>query len=198
VSIRIRVLSLTLLTALATLAPAVSEASANTLCVGGQHCYTTIQAAVNAAGVGDTIRIAPGTFAGGVTIDRSVNLIGVGASVTRIYGGGPVLTIGSGSTTPTVALSDLTITGGYTSSDPQAPRCGPDLTTCGPGYPGVTALGGGIEAFAGTNVTIRDSVIAGNRAVPDGSVPSVVAICPSDVPCPASLAMPPGSTTGAR
>lgn len=91
--------------------------------------------------VGDTIRIAPGTFAGGVTIDRSVNVIGVGASVTRIYGGGPVLTIGSGSTTPTVALSDLTIAGGDTSSDPQAPRCGPDLTTCGPGYPGVTAVG---------------------------------------------------------
>jgi Right handed beta helix region len=139
VSTRIRVLSLTLLTALAALAPAVSDARANTLCVGGQHCYTAIQAAVNAAGTGDTIRIAPGTFAGGVTIDRSVSLIGVGASAT------------------------------------------------GPEYPGVTALGGGIEAFAGTNVTIRNSVIADNRAVPDGSVASVVAICPGDVPCPASF-----------
>jgi hypothetical protein len=98
-----------------------------------------------------------------------------------------VLTIGSTTATPTVTLSDLTVTGGDTSSDPQAPQCGPDLTVCGPGYPGVTALGGGIEAFAGTNVTIRDSVIAGNRAVPDGSVPSVRAVCPGDVPCPASF-----------
>jgi hypothetical protein len=122
-----------------------------------------------------------------VTIDRSVNLIGVAATATTISGGGPVLTIGSTTATPTVTLSDLTITGGDTSTNPQAPRCGPDLTTCGPGYPGVTALGGGIEAFAGTNVTIRNSAIIGNRAVPDGSVPSVVATCPGDVPCRASF-----------
>jgi hypothetical protein len=194
VSIRIRFLSLVLLTSLAALVPPAAHADpsgarvdAKTLCVGGPHCFATIQAAVNAAGAGETIRIGPGTFAGGVTIDRSVNLIGVAAAATRISGGGPVLTIGSTTATPTVTLSDLTITGGDTSTDPQAPRCGPDLTTCGPGYPGVTALGGGIEAFAGTNVTIRHSVIAGNRAVPDGSVPSVVATCPGDVPCRASF-----------
>ena len=33
---------------------------------------------------GDTIRIGPGRFAGGVTIDRSVSLVGVAAPVTRI------------------------------------------------------------------------------------------------------------------
>jgi hypothetical protein len=164
-----------------------SAAKADRLCVGGPHCYVTIQAAVNAAEVGQTIRIGSGTFAGGVTIDRSVNLIGAGATATRISGGGPVVTIGSASATPTVTLSDLTVTGGDTSSDPQAPRCGPDVPTCGQEYPGVTALGGGIEAFAGTNVTIRDSVVSGNRAVPNGGVPSVHAICPGDVPCRASF-----------
>jgi hypothetical protein len=194
VSSQLRILSLVLLTSLSSLAPADAQAhpsgagvDAKTLCVGGPHCFATIQAAVNAASDGDTIRIGPGRFAGGVTIDRSVTLIGVAAAATRIAGGGPVLTIGSTTATPTVTLSDLTITGGDTSTDPQAPRCGPDLTTCGPGYPGVTALGGGIEAFAGTNVTILDSVITGNRAVPDGSVPSVVATCPGDVPCRASF-----------
>lgn len=186
-STRIRTLALTLLTALATLAPAAASADANTLCVGGGHCYATIQAAVNAADAGDTIRIGPGRYAGGITIDRSVNLVGVAASATRISGGGPVLTIGSASATPTATLSDLTITGGETTSDPEAPRCGPDLVTCGPGYTSVTALGGGIETFAGTNVTIRNSVITGNRAVPNGAVPSVVATCPGDVPCPASF-----------
>jgi hypothetical protein len=184
---RTRILLLALLTGLVALAPAVADAGANTICVGGRHCYATIQSAVNAAGDGETIRIGPGTFAGGVTIDRSVNLIGVAPGTTRISGGGPVLTVGSNTATPTVTLADLTITGGDTSSDPQAPRCGPDLTTCGPGYTAVTALGGGIEAFAGTNVTIRDSLITGNRAVPHGSVPSVVAMCPGGVPCPASF-----------
>jgi len=190
----VRILSLVLLTSVAALLPgtAAADLSApgvkmNTLCVGGRHCYATIQAAVNAAEAGETIRIGPGRFAGGVTIDRSVDLIGVGPSATRISGGGPVLTIGSAAATPTVTLSDLTVTDGDTSSDPQAPRCGPDLTTCGPGYTGVTALGGGIEAFAGTNVTIRNSVITRNRAVPHGSVPSAVAMCPGDVPCRASF-----------
>jgi hypothetical protein len=184
---RTRILGLALLTSLAASVPAVADAAPSTLCVGGPHCYATIQAAVNAAESGATIRIGPGSFAGGITIDRSVNLVGVAASATRISGGGPVLTIGSAAAAPTVTLSNLTITGGETSSDPQAPRCGPDLTTCGAGYTGVTALGGGIEAFAGTDVTIRNSVITGNRAVPHGSVPSVVAMCPGDVPCRASF-----------
>jgi hypothetical protein len=168
------------------LAPAVAGADPSTLCVGGPHCYATIQAAVNAAAPGENIRIRPGTFAGGVTIDRSVNLVGAGASETTVSGGGPVLTIGSATATPTVTLSDLTVTGGGTSSDPQAPNCGPDVPSCGPGYTTVTALGGGVEAFAGTNVTIRDSVITGNEAVPNGTVPSVRAVCASG-PCPASF-----------
>jgi hypothetical protein len=172
--------------ALGLLAPAGAGADPSTLCVGGPHCYATIQGAVNAAEAGETIRIRPGTFAGGVTIDRSVNLVGAGASQTMVSGGGPVLTVGSATATPTVMLSDLTVTGGDTSSDPQAPNCGPDVPTCGPGYTGVTALGGGIEAFAGTNVTIRDSVITGNEAVPNGTVPSVRAVCASG-PCPASF-----------
>ncbi len=187
VSTRIRTIALALLASLVMLAPAAAKADAKRLCVGGEHCYATIQAAVNAAEVGQTIRIGSGTFAGGVTIDRSVNLIGAGRAATRISGGGPVVTIGSASATPTVTLSDLTVTGGDTSSDPQAPLCGPDVPTCGQEYPGVTALGGGIEAFAGTNVTIRDSVITGNRAVPNGSVASVHAICPGGVPCLASF-----------
>jgi hypothetical protein len=107
--------------------------------------------------------------------------------LSDLSGGGPVLTIGSPTATPTVTLSGLTITGGNTRSDPETPRCGPDLVTCGPGYTSVTALGGGIEAFPGTTVTVRHSVITANRAVPDGSVPSAVATCPGSVPCRASF-----------
>ena len=67
---------------------------------------------------------------------------------------GPVVTIGSASATPTVSLANLTITGGMTTTNPQAPTCGPDVPTCGPGYATATALGGGVEAFPGTTVTI--------------------------------------------
>jgi hypothetical protein len=70
-------------------------AEAATLCVGtGSGCYSTIQAAVNAAHDGDRIAIGPGTYAGGITVDVSVLLAGVGPA-TRISGGGPVVTIGS-------------------------------------------------------------------------------------------------------
>ena len=66
------------------------------ICVGGPGpgCLASIQDAVDAAGEGDTIRIGPGTYAGGITIAKSVSLVGAGAGVTRVVGGGPVITIG--------------------------------------------------------------------------------------------------------
>ena len=163
-------------------------AFAANLCVGSRPgCFSSVQAAVTAAHDGDTIAIAPGTYAGGITIDVSVNIVGAGAGSTVIRGGGPVLTIGTSSTAPTVTLANLTITRGDTSTDPQAPKCGPDVPTCGQGYTTATGLGGGIEAFPGTTVRVLRSVITGNRAAPAISVPSVKAICPGNVPCPASF-----------
>ena len=93
-------------------------------------------------------RRRPGAYAGGITIDDSVNLVGSGPGRTLISGGGPVLTIGSATTTPTVAVSNLTITGGMSSSDVESPKCGPDIPKCGPGYTTATALGGGIGSPA--------------------------------------------------
>ena len=163
------------------------SAEAAALCVGtASGCYSTIQAAVDAAHGGDSIAIGPGTYAGGVTIDVSVRLAGAGPA-TRISGGGPVVTIGSATSKPTVTIANVTITGGVTTTDPQSPRCGPDVPTCGPGYTTATALGGGVEAFPGTKVTILNSIVTANRAVPATSVPSVKAICPGNVPCPASF-----------
>jgi hypothetical protein len=178
-----RLLLLTPLASLCTLAPAVANADTNTLCVGGQHCYATIQAALDAAGAGDTIRIGPGTFAGGITIDESVNLVGAGPQRTVIDRGGPVVTIGSTTSTPTVTISGLTLTGGVSDSDPLSPNCGPDVITCGPGYTTATALGGGVEAFPGTDVTIENSVVTDNRAVPSHTVTSVTATCSANTMC---------------
>jgi hypothetical protein len=165
-------------------------ALAASLCVGsGPGCYPTIQPAVNAAHNGDVIHIGPGTFTGGITITKSVTIIGAGASATIIKGGGPVVTMGTlfapVGTEPTVSLSGLTITGGVTTS---STICGPDLTKCGLNYPEATALGGGIEILPaagkapGATVTITNSVITGNRATPSITVPSVVASCPGG-PC---------------
>src|SRR3954454_1458501 len=148
-------------TALLAAAAASSASKPATLCVGTEPgCYSSLQAAVDAAGDGATIQVRAGTWAGGVTVTRDLTLTGADNAV--VSGGGPVLTIGSATATPTVRISNLTFTGGVTHGNPHAPNCGPDVPRCGPGYPSATALGGGIEAFQGTNVTIANSVVTGN------------------------------------
>ena len=151
---------------------AVSSATAtgNTICVGHRSgCHATIQAAVDAARDDDTIRIGQGTFAGGITITKSIRIVGAGPKATIVRGGGPVVTIGKelAPNEHTVTISGLTITGGRTSGD------------------GVEARGGGIHIppatgfSTGATVTLRDVVVTGNRAEPTETVTS-----PSGAPCP--------------
>jgi hypothetical protein len=165
----------------------VGRASAATLNVCPSGCpYTQLAPALAAAKDGDTIKIAPGTYAGGVTIDVSVKLVGAGAGQTVISGGGPVLTIGAfgESTEPTVSIDGLTITGGVTRSSPES--------TPFVGQEGVFAAGGGVEIppnadfSAGATVTITNSVITGNRVAPTDTVPFGPP-CPSG-PCPFAFA----------
>jgi hypothetical protein len=140
---------------------------AATLCVGAKpKCFSAIQLAVDAAQEGDTIELGPGTFEGGITIDKDVQLVGAGATATTIEGsgdGGPVLTIGafSGATPPTVSIRRVTVTGGDNDSRPDT---------------GVTA-GGGVwipqaaDNATGATVTIVDSVITRNRVAPQTLIP---------------------------
>jgi hypothetical protein len=142
---------------------AAGEASASRgLCVGGGGCYPTIQAAVDAARDGDVVTSGAGTFAGGVVVDTSIELIGAGPGATIISGGGPVLTIGiAGATTePTVTIEGVTVTGG---------------TTIGNLAPSVARGGGAYIPRAagpatGATVTIRNSVITGNHVAPAEAV----------------------------
>ncbi len=146
-----------------------ASATTFTVCSGG-CAYSQIGPAVAAASRGDSVSIGPGKYVGGFTIDQSVSLVGAGAHETTISGGGPVITIGKfGATTePTVALRDLTITGGVTASSP--------VSIAYVAKAGVIALGGGIfippaAKFAtGATFTVSDSVITGNIAAPTASV----------------------------
>src|ERR1700759_2199040 len=157
-------------------------AQAAALCVGsGGGCYPTIQAAVDAAHAGDTITIGAGTFAGGVTIIKSVSLQGSGAASTVIRGGDHVLTIGAygAAAEPKVSISGVTVTGGLARSSPESVPLF--------GKAGVWAAGGGIEIppaadlADGATVTITDSVITGNRVNASSSLPSELA-CPGSFP----------------
>jgi hypothetical protein len=147
-------------------------ASAATLKVCPSGCrFSQIGPAVAAAGNGDTIRIGPGTYRGGIRVDVSVRLVGAGPQATIIRGGGHVLTIGAigAPSEPTVSITGVTITGGVARSSPLAERIFR--------VKGLWAAGGGVEIPArafprhgppipGARVTISDSVITGNRADP--------------------------------
>ena len=125
---------------------------------------STIQAAVDAAHDGDTITIAPGTYAGPITINVSVDVRGAGAGATTIKGGGPVVTIGAeqASTEPTVSLSGVTITGGLNDSFPDhAVTQGGGVRIPQGSFPDRNGLG--------ATVTISDSVIAGNTVASTGA-----------------------------
>ena len=157
--------SISVAVALAALACAgASQAGPSaTLCVDTAKpgCFSTVQAAVNAAQDGDTIQIGPGTFAGGIAIAKSLRLVGVSAAATIIKGGGPVVTVGdfSGATAPTVSISRVTITGGFTTGTVVGGKA--------------IAQGGGVfipgkatgNATAAT-VTLIDDVVTGNRTSP--------------------------------
>ena len=157
------VLTCAVVAMLATTAAAGSSA-ATTLCVGGSGCYATLQAALAAAHDGDTIAVAPGTYAGGVTVDVGVTIQGAGAGRTTIKGGGPVLTIGTflGASEPTVAIRGVTVTGGDNTSSPDE--------TVGQG--GGVWIPVGANQTTGATVTIADSVITGNTvATPETAPP---------------------------
>jgi len=137
--------------------PAARSATTASLCVGAKPgCFASIQAAVDAARDGDTIDIGAGTFQGGVTIAKSVHLVGVSAAATVVSGGGPVVTIGQfegDNGGLQVALSGLTITGGLNDT---------------PGF----AAGGGVWIpqgsgdATGATVSIDSSIIRANKAAP--------------------------------
>jgi len=159
-----------------------APASAATVCVGNHGgCYRSLQTAVDAAHDGDTIRLGPGTYQGGVTIDASVQLRGAGAGATRIRGSGPVLTIGApfAPDPPTVSISGVTISGGVTSSTIVEGERRPQL-----------AWGGGVlippsaGGERGATVAIADSAIERNVAAPSATVSSQNVQCPDGQPCP--------------
>src|SRR5690349_14709803 len=149
----------------ATAGTAASAHKSATLCVGQRAgCYASLQPAFDAAADGDTIRIDPGTYAGGVTLDRSVTVLGSGATRTIISGGGPVLTIGAAGAVDTdqleVSISGVTITGGLTTG-----------VTTPDGPITFVAVGGGVyipsgQSTVGATVTISHSAITDNRASP--------------------------------
>ena len=142
------------------MAVGVARASAATLSVCPHGCrYSQPSDAVGAAHDGDVVRVGPGTYHGGFSIDQDLTLSGSGAQATVIRGGGPVITVGAelGATEPTVTIRGVTISHGLAQ------------TAFGETN---EALGGGVyippaaDFAPGATVAISASVITDNVAAP--------------------------------
>jgi hypothetical protein len=80
--------------------------------------FTSIAAALAAAKAGDTIAVGPGTYAGGLVVDKSIKLIGAGANQTIVHRGGgdtggSVVQVAAGTV---AAISRVTLEGGITTN----------------------------------------------------------------------------------
>ena len=145
------------------------SAFAATLCVGAQAgCFAQIQPALHAAHDGDTIAVGAGTFAGGITIDKSVSLQGAGASATVISGGGPVVAIvrDVAPDLMRVSIDGVTITGGVNTSTPAQ-----EVTFGGGVLIATSQLDHPPFNGTGATVTISNSVITGNTVSSSAVIP---------------------------
>jgi len=125
----------------------VGSAGAKTTMVCMSGCpYTSIADAIADASSGKTVTVGPGTYTGGIVIDKSVKLVGSGLDQTVIQGGGMVVTVGKRAS---LTLVGVTVTGGM-----------PDGS-----LPGLTSTGGILNAG---RLTLRDSAVSNNQALANG------------------------------
>src|SRR5215471_6603922 len=81
-------------------------------CLSSTTACKTIRHAIALASAGNSIMVAPATYIENLTISKSLNMIGSGASTTTIDGGGVGTVVKISSATAHVTLSKLTITNG--------------------------------------------------------------------------------------
>ncbi len=124
------------------------------LCVnngGTGGCFSSIQAAINAASPGDQVNVQPGTYDEDVNVNKAgLRLVGASAGTTNIRGpiGGPGSTVAV--TGNNVTVAGFTIT-----------RLGNNTTDWN--NPGLNSVGVSVQGQAISGMLIRDNIITGNR-----------------------------------
>jgi predicted outer membrane repeat protein len=139
-----------------------SARAATTLkvCPDADKCFTSIQAAIDAATDGAKIKIAAGTYAGSLVIGKDITLDGTGAGETIISADANkrVITVIAD---VSVTIRGLTVTGGslqfILGLDP-------------PGDPYPDFVGGGIFVASSSSVELFDAAVSANSAFSGGGI----------------------------
>jgi hypothetical protein len=132
--------------------------------------FRGVQAAIDAARPGASLRLCPGVYRGKVSIDKNLTLIGAGRERSVLDGGGvagstAVLTVGSEAT---VNVRALTVTGGNGGDGGGIVNDG-TLTLDGVNVTANQASqGGGILNHVGGVLTLFESRVSGNEAGSQG------------------------------
>ncbi|HHS97030.1 MAG TPA: hypothetical protein ENK08_03900, partial [Chloroflexi bacterium] len=137
-------------------------------CGSVSPCYSTVQAAVDAASSGDEIRIAQGTYNENVTIDKSLTLRGgyttsdwdtsdPDAHPTVLNGGGAGRVIAATTSGIDLTIENLEITNGQGGIQICSDACGINATirNCYIHDNSTSGEGGGIYAKLNSGYTIR-------------------------------------------
>jgi hypothetical protein len=145
-----------------------ADAASRTVCAIGCP-FATIQAAVDAAADGDTIKIKKGAYVENVVLtDKSLTLQGAGALATVVDGGGVgrAFTITGTFGVTRVKLADLTITGGQTPDLGGGISCGSaelTVTDASIVHNATQGLGGGLYTNCAKTTLVR-TLVTENRS----------------------------------
>ncbi|HXJ67088.1 MAG TPA: choice-of-anchor Q domain-containing protein [Actinomycetota bacterium] len=166
-AVRAFVVSALALATVPALVPGVAHATTTAVDCGANPA--ALQSVITAATAGDTLNVT-GHCIGNLTIDKNLTLQGDGSTVLDGNGTGRSLDIPG---SPTVDLSDLTVTGGNNADGGgisiRSPSGGPAhvtltrVTVSGNTASGGLADGGGIHNASGA-LTMLDSTVMGNTA----------------------------------
>lgn len=145
-----------------------------TVAADGSAEYATIQAAMNDAEPGDTVRVAPGTYAEGVQMKGRIVLEGAGSTLTTIDPGSAFRGIALSGGGPETVIRRLSVSSGLASDT--LGGGGILLVESGALVESVAVIGceadevgGGVSIIAG-NPTLRALRISGNRAPRGGGL----------------------------
>ena len=130
--------------------------------------YGTIQAAIDAANAGDTINVAAGTYYENITLKDGVEVLGAGADVTTINGGGSGSVVTANDVDSATKLDGFTITNGSATygGGMHNNNSSPMVTDCT--FSGNTATdyggGGGMYNDNNSSPTVTGCTFSGNTA----------------------------------